>query len=171
MRSLPPQTELDRDGIFAVKLVGAGQFGEVYLGNRTMRDGKDVPCAVKVLIKPNDASGAETEQVLKAKAEFMGEARCLLALRGHPSIVSLFGVCMAQEPCMLVTEFIEYGDLKKLLVACYDKQAWCSRLCDAPHPHGADAAAPQDLRARNGTSATAGRGSARLYAQPPLRAH
>jgi hypothetical protein len=100
-------SELDRDTIIAVKMVGQGEFGEVFLANHyvaeasvaaddairleglALEDGDfRVPVAVKTVKATVGSSGVK---------EFTDEAALQLELK-HPNIAAMVGVCMEQKP-------------------------------------------------------------------------
>lgn len=78
-------------------LLGAGAYGRVY---RALRDGVQ-PVAVKVL------TGMENS---RRRDEFIREVTLLRSCRDH-NIVQFIGACIQGEEAMLVTEFMEFGDL------------------------------------------------------------
>ena len=88
--------EIDRKSIRLVKKLGAGQFGEVWMGvwNGTTE------VAVKTL-KP----GAH---------EFLEEAALMKKLR-HPKLIQLYAVCTQEEPIYIITEFMKHGSLLEYL--------------------------------------------------------
>ena len=121
--------EIKRKDLRAIKAIGAGQFGKVYLAVQQDSQGKTNQRAVKML--RTGASAAD-------KAEFIAEAETMLAIGRHSSIVSLLGVCATQRPWLVVLEFCQYGagstfrdllfltfssgDLADVLQACRSKK-------------------------------------------------
>lgn len=120
--------QLDRNKLHVVKSLGAGSLGTIYLANRSVPQSEasapghvwnrvrdsvithdvDVLCAVKVIPRQT-----RREQLKR----FM--ATCELeATLDHPNIVKLFGVALRQMPYLKISEFMRYGDLKRLLQAC-----------------------------------------------------
>ena len=87
--------EIDRKSIRFVKKLGAGQFGEVWMGvwNGTTE------VAVKTL-KPDTIS----------TSEFLEEAVLMKKLR-HPKLIQLYAVCTQEEPIYIITEFMKHGSL------------------------------------------------------------
>ena len=87
--------EIDRKSIRFVKKLGAGQYGEIWMGiwNETTK------VAVKTL-KPG---------TMDAK-EFLKEAALLKKLR-HPKLIQLYAVCTMEEPIYIITEFMKHGSL------------------------------------------------------------
>ncbi len=96
---------MKRTDLTAIKAIGSGQFGKVYLA--TGRDGDQH--AVKML---RDAASVEDRR------DFLREAETMHDLGLHPNLVQLLGVCIAQRPWMVVLEFCTYGDLSDVLKAC-----------------------------------------------------
>ncbi|KAF7232584.1 hypothetical protein EG68_10189 [Paragonimus skrjabini miyazakii] len=86
--------EIPKNSIVLIRQLGAGQFGEVWLGkwNGTTE------VAVKTL-----KHGTMT------KDEFLKEARIMRAAR-HPKLVRLYAVC-TEDPIYIVTELVSNGSL------------------------------------------------------------
>ena len=91
--------EIDRKSIRFVKKLGAGQFGEVWMGlwNGTTE------VAVKTL-KPG-TMGAQ---------EFLKIAALMKKLR-HQKLIQLYAVCTKEEPIYIITEFMKHGSLLEYL--------------------------------------------------------
>ena len=91
--------EIERKSIRLVKKLGAGQFGEVWMGvwNGTTE------VAVKTL-KPGTI-GAH---------EFLEEAALMKKLR-HPKLIQLYAVCTQEEPIYIITELMKHGSLLEYL--------------------------------------------------------
>lgn len=87
--------EIKREEIVLKKLLGKGNFGEVYLGQW-----RKVQVAVKTM---RNTSSATTE-------EFMTEAALMRQFK-HPKIVALFGVCTKDGPIYIVQEYMSKGCL------------------------------------------------------------
>eukprot|EP00056_Hartaetosiga_gracilis_P012265 m.195286 g.195286 ORF g.195286 m.195286 type:complete len:270 (-) comp13663_c0_seq29:1321-2130(-) len=110
----PPHLIINRKDINAIKILGAGQFGTVWLALHRIRTGESVAHkhrAVK-LLRPG-ASELDQE-------DFIAEALTMSKL-DHPNLVSLIGVCVSSVPWLVVLEFLRYGDLKTVLVASKEK--------------------------------------------------
>lgn len=103
--------ELDRNHLAPVQHLGNGEFGDVYLANHYVQDGVN-QCAVKTL--------KATKVKLGTKA-FIAEAEIQLRLK-HRNVVECVGVCMREQPFLVVLEFVLYGDLKTVLRALSEKK-------------------------------------------------
>jgi hypothetical protein len=105
------ERQIRRNDLRAVKPIGAGQFGQVFLAKQavprgTGQDGGDSwDRAVKML------RGGASEL---DRDEFVREAEVMLNLR-HDNLVALLGVAMQQRPWLIVLEFLQYGDLRGVL--------------------------------------------------------
>ena len=91
--------EIERKSIHLVKKLGAGQFGEVWMGvwNETTE------FAVKIL-KPG---------IMDTK-EFFEEAVLMKKLK-HPKVIRLYAVCTKEEPIYIITELMKHGSLLEYL--------------------------------------------------------
>ncbi|XP_056432279.1 tyrosine-protein kinase TXK isoform X1 [Gadus chalcogrammus] len=104
-RSLPiagfssEKWEIDLSELTILEEVGSGQFGVVRLG---MWRGQG-----KVAIK------AVKENTMRDE-DFIEEAKVMMRM-DHPQLVKLYGVCLKQQPLMLVTEFMDNGCLLNFL--------------------------------------------------------
>jgi serine/threonine protein kinase len=85
----------------------------------------DVLCAIKVISKRT-----RRDQVKRFIATCELESTV-----DHPNIVALSGVCLLQKPYLKVSEFMRYGDLKRLLQACTLKKitVLASEQCSVMH--------------------------------------
>ena len=102
--------EINRGLLRSEKVIGAGQYGRVYLGEYTKGSTK-LKVAVKML--KSAASSLDT-------AAFVDECSAMNALR-HKNLCGLIGCAAAQKPWMLVIEFMQYGDLQAIMLRCKDK--------------------------------------------------
>eukprot|EP00730_Choanoeca_flexa_P015578 TRINITY_DN7183_c0_g1_i2.p1 TRINITY_DN7183_c0_g1~~TRINITY_DN7183_c0_g1_i2.p1 ORF type:complete len:694 (+),score=209.78 TRINITY_DN7183_c0_g1_i2:106-2187(+) len=100
------EAQIPRIELKAIKPLGAGQFGEVYLAHRQTEGEDPRKCAVKML--RGVASAAD-------KDEFLHEAE-IMARLNHPNLVKLEGVCAKQRPWLMVLAFCHHGDLHAHLV-------------------------------------------------------
>ena len=91
--------EIDRKSIHFVRKLGAGQFGEVWMGvwNGT------IEIAVKTF-KPGTI-GAH---------KFLEEAALMKKLR-HPQLIQLYALCTKEEPFCIITELMKHGSLLEYL--------------------------------------------------------
>eukprot|EP00055_Hartaetosiga_balthica_P015359 m.89997 g.89997 ORF g.89997 m.89997 type:complete len:1085 (-) comp8845_c0_seq1:479-3733(-) len=110
----PPHLIINRKDLNAIKILGAGQFGTVWLALHRIRNGDNTTHkhrAVK-LLRPG-ASELDQE-------DFIAEALTMSKL-DHPNLISLIGVAVSSVPWLVVLEFMRYGDLKTVLVASKEK--------------------------------------------------
>ena len=93
--------EIDRKSIHLVKKLGAGRFGEVWMGiwNNTTE------VAVKAL-EPGTMNASE----------FLEEAALMKKFR-HQNLVQLYAVCTQEEPIYIITELMKHGSLWEYLRA------------------------------------------------------
>ena len=107
--------EISRSDIMAVKMVGSGMFGEVFLANEYEHaitgEVTEVRRAVKTLRKGSNK---------KQRKEFCDEAAIQLEFK-HKGLVEVTGVCMMQEPYLCLLEFMQFGDLQNVLQTLDDK--------------------------------------------------
>lgn len=114
------EAELDRNTLTAIEHVGNGEFGEVYLANHVV----DHNQVQGELVEVEERRAVKT---LKPKLPdhcartFTREALVHLDFK-HDNIVKCLGVCMTQQPFLVVLEYCMYGDLRKVLVACQDRE-------------------------------------------------
>ena len=91
--------EIDRKFIHFVKKLGAGQFGEVWMG--IWKGTTEV--AVKTL----------KHGTMKV-SEFLEEAAVMKQFK-HPNLIQLYGVCTKEEPIYIITELMKHGSLLEYL--------------------------------------------------------
>uniref|UniRef100_UPI00358F0D0C tyrosine-protein kinase Src42A-like n=1 Tax=Myxine glutinosa TaxID=7769 RepID=UPI00358F0D0C len=91
--------EIDRSSIKMVKIIGTGNFGEVWEGlwNDTTR------VAVKTLKKGK-----------MDKNDFLQEAQLMKKLR-HKNLIQLYAICTLEEPIYIITEIMKNGSLHDYL--------------------------------------------------------
>jgi len=97
------QWEIDRDFVKKTRLIGSGHFGEVYKGVWHVGS-KQRPVAIKTL---------KTHTMSASK--FLEEAVIMKEL-DHPKIVKLLAIVTKGEPLMIITEFMDKGDLRNYLI-------------------------------------------------------
>ncbi|XP_029012741.1 ephrin type-A receptor 2 isoform X2 [Betta splendens] len=98
-------TEIHPSHITKQKVIGAGEFGEVYRGILKAPGRKEVAVAIKTL-KPG-----YTE---KQRQDFLGEAS-IMGQFAHQNIIRLEGVVTKFKHAMIVTEYMENGALDRYL--------------------------------------------------------
>ncbi len=91
--------EIPRNSITFEKILGKGQFGEVWEG----RWNSTIKVAVKML-----------KQGSMSKEDFLKEAMVMKKL-SHPKLVQLYAICSDKEPILIVTELLVLGNLLKYL--------------------------------------------------------
>lgn len=94
-------------GYEVLRQIGQGGMGRVYLARQTAL-GRDV--CVKLLGSPTGADAAEGVERFRREAK-------LLAMVAHPHVLTIldFGTLPNSDTPYLVTEYIENGDLRRLL--------------------------------------------------------
>ena len=85
--------------------LGEGEFGVVMKATATDIRGTVGPTLVAVKECLGEAS-------VEDKINFVGESQLMKRL-DHPNVLRLLGVCMQEEPLLLIAEFMELGDLKE----------------------------------------------------------
>ncbi|KAG9482724.1 hypothetical protein GDO78_011395 [Eleutherodactylus coqui] len=98
-------TEIPPNAITRQKVIGAGEFGEVYKGILKLPGKKEIPVAIKTL------KSGYTE---KQRIDFLSEAS-IMGQFCHHNIIHLEGVVSKYKPMMIVTEHMENGALDKFL--------------------------------------------------------
>eukprot|EP00039_Didymoeca_costata_P032338 m.37383 g.37383 ORF g.37383 m.37383 type:complete len:1282 (+) comp9309_c0_seq1:436-4281(+) len=117
--------QIHRADLTAVKVIGMGQFGEVYLAkHKVTRNGKPIQVRRAVKVLKGSANTAD-------KSDFLHESETMLQLK-HPNLVDLVGVAVQQRPWLAVMEYIEYGDLLNFVKTCKLKGMM---VTDAEHAH------------------------------------
>ncbi|TKS71303.1 Ephrin type-A receptor 2 [Collichthys lucidus] len=98
-------TEIDPSAIGKQKVIGVGEFGEVFRGVMKTPVRGEVPVAIKTL-KPGYSE--------KQRQEFLSEAS-IMGQFSHPNIIRLEGVVTKYKHVMIVTEYMENGALDTYL--------------------------------------------------------
>ncbi|XP_012553733.2 ephrin type-A receptor 4-A-like isoform X1 [Hydra vulgaris] len=96
--------EIDRKNIKSGKLLGSGEFADVYKGT-LIKDGKNITVAIKRL--KSNASKNDRD-------DFFGEA-AILGQFNDQNVVHLYGVLLKDSPNEIVLEFMVNGALDKFL--------------------------------------------------------
>ncbi|XP_037106954.1 ephrin type-A receptor 2a isoform X1 [Syngnathus acus] len=94
-------TEIDPNAISKQKVIGVGEFGEVFRGVMKSPARGEVPVAIKTL-KPGYSE--------KQRQDFLSEAS-IMGQFSHPNIIRLEGVVTKFKHAMIVTEYMENGAL------------------------------------------------------------
>ncbi|CAD6196228.1 unnamed protein product [Caenorhabditis auriculariae] len=94
------------------KTLGSGAFGEVFLGEVNAIGIKDMPVAVKSLLKDAPNSNELSERMLE-------EARIMLTLN-HEHVLEIYGWAIDKKPFMLLMELMEGGSLDNFLINHFD---------------------------------------------------
>ena len=102
----PDEWEIERDKVkFNPKnQLGKGNYGIVYRGECTLKNGEVVPVAVKT---SDDSTDLKRQQFL-TEASTMKQIRCF-------HVISLIGVVSRGIPVLVLMELMEVGDLKSYL--------------------------------------------------------
>ncbi|XP_068753386.1 ephrin type-A receptor 7-like isoform X3 [Montipora capricornis] len=95
--NVTPCIELERNKIKYIKLLGSGNFGEVY---KAIFD--DTAVAVKSL---------KENATLKDKQDMLTELHVMKCLRPHPHVLKLIGCQSSSDPILIILEYMPYGDL------------------------------------------------------------
>ncbi|KAK7884746.1 hypothetical protein WMY93_027869 [Mugilogobius chulae] len=98
-------TEIHPNHLTKQKVIGAGEFGEVYRGNLKVPGRKEVAVAIKTL-KPGYSE--------KQRQDFLSEAS-IMGQFSHQNIIRLEGVVTKFKHAMIVTEYMENGALDRFL--------------------------------------------------------
>ncbi|XP_077459304.1 ephrin type-A receptor 2a isoform X4 [Stigmatopora argus] len=94
-------TEIDPNAIGKQKVIGVGEFGEVFRGVMKSPSRGEVAVAIKTL-KPGYSE--------KQRQDFLSEAS-IMGQFSHPNIIRLEGVVTKFKHAMIVTEYMENGAL------------------------------------------------------------
>ena len=111
--------QIRRGHLAAEKVLGAGEFGEVYLATQSniqVAAGSKKTTSKKRAVKLLKAGAGKDD-----KEEFVRECQMMLKCDGHPNLVKLIGVAIQQAPWLCVLEYMEYGDLRTVLKAADEK--------------------------------------------------
>lgn len=132
--------ELKSSDITKVKLLGAGNFGEVYDGTH-----KGEPVAIKLI-----------KETAMEFTEFIQEAHVMKNLR-HPHLVNLIGTVFSEMPMLIILEMVSKGDLLSYMrrkgaskeIDESKKLSICSQVCDGMTFLERRKTIHRDLAARN----------------------
>lgn len=100
--------QFPRHDLETIAVIGHGAYGEVSIARaQGIRDGED---ATTVLVKALETKDDNLQ------LNFRGEIDMLNKLN-HENIVKLLGICKDGEPQLMITEYLDWGDLKQFLKA------------------------------------------------------
>ncbi|XP_072031343.1 inactive tyrosine-protein kinase 7-like [Amphiura filiformis] len=100
--------QFPRHDLQSLAVIGHGAFGEVFLARAVgIRDGEEATTVMVKALQTRD----EHQQL-----EFRREIDMLTKLN-HANIVKLLGLCREAEPQLMITEYLDWGDLKQYLRA------------------------------------------------------
>ncbi|KAJ8046034.1 Inactive tyrosine-protein kinase 7 [Holothuria leucospilota] len=100
--------QFPRHDLETIAVIGHGAYGEVSIARaQGIRDGED---ATTVLVKALETKDENLQ------LNFRGEIDMLNKLN-HENIVKLLGICKEGEPQLMITEYLDWGDLKQFLKA------------------------------------------------------
>ncbi|KAL6446722.1 hypothetical protein ACFW04_001279 [Cataglyphis niger] len=99
-------TEIKRENISVGKLLGSGEFGEVFRGK--VRNLGNLDIEIYVAIKR-----LKTNASLQEKVKFLEEAKLMNNFR-HKHVLRLLGVCLDQDSPLIVLELMEVDLLQYL---------------------------------------------------------
>ena len=94
-RAVNKNWEIDRRTLRLTKKLGAGQFGEMWMGEW---NGK-IPVAIKTF-----------KEGIMPVEEFLKEVKLMISFH-HPNLIQLYAVCTKEEPVYIVTELMKHGSL------------------------------------------------------------
>lgn len=110
--------QIHRADLKAVHVIGAGQYGEVYLALQTARKPSHMGGGIVALKRA--VKMVRNNATREDKKEFLRESNTQLML-DHESLVKMVGVAVQQAPWLCVLEFCEHGDLRAVVRACKEK--------------------------------------------------
>jgi anaplastic lymphoma kinase len=114
LKSKIQQFNVIRANVGFQKHIGEGAFGEVWLGTVrgvTNRPNETIPCAIKMMKDRNDDGSSRTERETE---DFLCEAE-IMSRFDHPNVIRLLAVAITEMPYLIITEYMNYGDLRQLL--------------------------------------------------------
>lgn len=147
--------QIHRADLKAINVIGAGQYGEVYLALQTARKPSHLGgglITVKRAVKMVRNNATKEDRV-----EFLRESETQLKL-DHENLVKIVGVAVQQAPWLCVLEFCEHADLRAVVKACREKNitigadeqlSFCQQLAGGMAHLTAKRLVHMDLAARN----------------------
>lgn len=148
--------QVRRGTLHADKVIGAGEFGEVYLGHQDIvrrskaGEKKDTRKVAVKLLK----AGAGGD----AKSDFVRECLMMMKCGDHPNLATMIGAAVQQAPFLCVLEYLDYGDLRQLCKAAasknieftlFEQLRWARQLASGVAHIAAARVIHMDLAARN----------------------
>lgn len=128
------EKNLDKNKIALKKVIGMGQFGEVYQADFSPDSGPTIQVAVK-LCKPNLRNSYLLDQNTNPASKLLEEAKVMQQF-DHPHILRLVGICK-ESPVYIVIEFCDLGDLRNYILKKQNevqlslKLSWSLQLASA----------------------------------------
>ena len=107
-------TELDRTAIAMTKMIGKGNFGEVWQGTLTTVDVNKAEGTAAVVYQ--DVAIKKTTDP-EGEAEMVSESLLLASVGEHPNVVQCLGCVSISKPSLLVMSLCRHGALKAFLEA------------------------------------------------------
>lgn len=106
-----PGPDFSRRNLEPQKMIGQGQFGEVWRYIARQKDGSASFVAVKKL---NVQSGQEQQ----AKDEILKEIEIMKRVNEHPNVIKFLNTCVEPTKVLLIMEYAENGTLQSYLRKC-----------------------------------------------------
>ncbi|XP_033102500.1 inactive tyrosine-protein kinase 7-like, partial [Anneissia japonica] len=95
-----------------LSVLGKGRFGEVFLARAVgIKDGEEVTTVIVKSLNENEES---------VQLDFRREID-MLSKVDHDNIVKLLGICREADVQFMITEYLDWGDLKNYLIATQGK--------------------------------------------------
>lgn len=92
------------------KVIGEGEFGSVYQGTYTKRNGEAIKVAIKTL---------RNEQIETNRGAFLCEAQVMMKLNHH-CVVKLIGLSIGR-PLLMVQELVALGSMLQYIILHKDR--------------------------------------------------
>ncbi|XP_054759020.2 inactive tyrosine-protein kinase 7-like isoform X1 [Lytechinus pictus] len=100
--------QFPRHDMQTITTIGHGAYGEVTLARAAgIKDGEE---ATTVMVKALQTKEESLQLDFRREIEMLGKLN-------HENIVKLLGVCRDSEPQLMITEYLDWGDLKQFLQA------------------------------------------------------
>ncbi|KAJ3213967.1 hypothetical protein HK099_007097 [Clydaea vesicula] len=108
--------EIEWEDLTEWKEIGSGAFGQVYKAEYL---GTEVAIKKFMDIKPNP--NIDLKKYIDREVGILQECR-------HPNVVQFMGVCIHENKCYIVTEYVGGGNLKELLLDATKNLDWREKL-------------------------------------------